>query len=139
MNVHYAGKGGWVSLAGTARFVDDRAKLRELWDATDGAFMEGVAAKSALLRGTLDEIAAEHAELGLTVRGRGLFMGLVCDSDPTWAGRVSAEAFRRGLVIETSGANDQVLKFLTALTITEDELTRGLQIVRESIAAVLAG
>ncbi|MDR5699591.1 diaminobutyrate--2-oxoglutarate transaminase [Agromyces aerolatus] len=118
-------------------FISARVALEEYW--TDDAFMDGVAAKSALLRRTLDEIAAEQTDLGLTVRGRGLFMGLVCDGDPTWAGRVSAEAFRRGLVIETSGANDQVLKFLPALTITEDELTRGLQIVRESIAAVAAG
>jgi diaminobutyrate-2-oxoglutarate transaminase len=118
-------------------FVSARVALDEYW--VDGTFMEGVAVKSALLRHELDEIAAEHAGLGLTVRGRGLFMGLVCDSDPTLAGRVSAEAFRRGLVIETSGADDRVLKFLPALTITEDELTRGLQIIRDSIAAVLAG
>ncbi|WP_308798936.1 diaminobutyrate--2-oxoglutarate transaminase [Agromyces silvae] len=118
-------------------FISARVALEEYWG--DGAFMAGVAAKSALLRTALDEIVAEHSDLGLTVRGRGLFMGLVCDSDPTLAGRVSAEAFRRGLVIETSGANDQVLKFLPALTITDDELSRGLQIVRESLAAVLAG
>jgi diaminobutyrate-2-oxoglutarate transaminase len=31
-----------------------------------------------------------------------------------------------------------VLKFLPALTISEDELARGLAIVRESLAAVLA-
>lgn len=118
-------------------FISARVALEEYW--ADGAFMDGVATKAALLRRALDEIAAEHPELGLTVRGRGLFAGLVCDSDPTLAGRVSAEAFQRGLVIETSGANDQVLKFLPALTITEDELARGLQIVRESLAAVLAG
>jgi general stress protein 26 len=41
VNVHYAGKGGWVSLAGTARFSDDRAKLEELWDASAEVFMEG--------------------------------------------------------------------------------------------------
>lgn len=118
-------------------FISARVALEEYW--ADDAFMAGVAEKSALLRRTLDEIAAEHADLGLTVRGRGLFYGLVCDVDPTLAGRVSAEAFQRGLVIETSGADDQVLKFLPALTITEDELARGLQIVRESLAAVLAG
>lgn len=117
-------------------FISARVALEEYW--ADGAFMEGVAAKSELLRNTLDEIAAAHPELGLTVRGRGLFMGLVCDGDRAWAGRVSAEAFHRGLVIETSGADDQVLKFLPALTITEDELTRGLRVVRESIAAISA-
>ena len=65
--------------------------------------------------------------------------GLACDTDRTLAGRISAEAFRRGLVIETSGAFDEVLKFLPALTITEDELRRGLATVRESLDAVLAG
>ena len=52
--------------------------------------------------------------------------------------QVAAEAFERGLVIETSGARDEVLKFLPALTITDAELQRGLAIVRESLAAVLA-
>ena len=42
-------------------------------------------------------------------------------------------------MIETSGAFDEVLKFLPALTIDEDELRRGLAIVRESLDAVLAG
>jgi diaminobutyrate-2-oxoglutarate transaminase len=117
-------------------FISARVALEEYWTST--AFTDGVAAKSELLRGALSEIAAEHPAKEFTVRGRGLFYGLVCDRDPSLAGRVSAEAFRRGLVIETSGANDQVLKFLPALTITEDELARGLEIVRDSLAAVLA-
>jgi len=117
-------------------FISARVALEEYW--ADSAFMDDVAAKSTSLMSSLEAIAAEHPDLGLTVRGRGLFAGLVCDSDPTLAGRISAEAFRRGLVIETSGAADQVLKFLPALTITADELERGVQIVRESLAAVLA-
>jgi diaminobutyrate-2-oxoglutarate transaminase len=117
-------------------FVSARVALEEYW--ADDAFMTEVTTKSELLRGALFEIAAEHPEQAFTVRGRGLFAGLVCDSDPALAGRVSAEAFRRGLVIETSGAQEQVLKFLPALTITEDELARGLEIVRDSLAAVLA-
>lgn len=117
-------------------FVSARVALEEYW--ADGAFMAGVDAKAAVLRDALEAIVDEYPAPGFTIRGRGLFMGLVCDGDPTLAGRVSAEAFRRGLVIETSGAQDQVLKFLPALTITEDELTRGLDIVRDSLAAVLA-
>jgi diaminobutyrate-2-oxoglutarate transaminase len=117
-------------------FVSARAALETYW--ADSAFTEGVAAKSALLRAELDAIAAEHPELGLAPRGRGLMYGLACDADRTLAGRISKEAFTRGLVIETSGAFDEVLKFLPALTITEDELRAGLAIVRESLEAVLA-
>lgn len=117
-------------------FVSARVALEEYW--ADSAFTDGVQAKSDLLRTELEAIAAANPERGFVVRGRGLMYGLACDADPTLAGRISAEAFRRGLVIETSGAFDQVLKFLPALTITEEELTRGLQIVRESLAAVAA-
>lgn len=41
VNVSYSSKAGWVSLTGTAHVSDDRAKLRELWDASAGAFMSG--------------------------------------------------------------------------------------------------
>ncbi|MBT2499352.1 diaminobutyrate--2-oxoglutarate transaminase [Agromyces sp. ISL-38] len=118
-------------------FVSARVALETYW--ADSALVDGVAAKSALLAAELEQIAAAHPELGFVVRGRGLMYGLACDGDRGLAGRISAEAFRRGLVIETSGAFDEVLKFLPALTITEDELARGLAIVRESLDAVLAG
>lgn len=118
-------------------FVSARVALETYW--ADAAFAEAVVAKGDLLRGELEQIAAEHPEQGFVVRGRGLMMGIACDSDRTLAGRVSKAAFERGLVIETSGAHDEVLKFLPALTITDDELRRGLAIVRESLAAVLPG
>lgn len=116
-------------------FVTARVALEQYW--ADTAFVDEIARKSAFLADELEQIAAAHPELGLTVRGRGLMYGLVCDADRTLAGRVSKAAFARGLVIETSGAFDEVLKFLPALTITDDELRRGLAIVRESLAEVL--
>lgn len=117
-------------------FVSARVALETYW--ADSAFTDAVTAKSESLRADLERIAADHPDQGFVVRGRGLMYGLACDSDRTLAGRISKEAFRRGLVIETSGAFDEVLKFLPALTITEDELGRGLAIVRESLDAVLA-
>ncbi|GAA1824218.1 diaminobutyrate--2-oxoglutarate transaminase [Agromyces salentinus] len=117
-------------------FVSARAALENYW--ADTAFVDGVASKSALLASELEKIAAEYTDLGFVVRGRGLMYGLACDADRGLAGRISKEAFSRGLVIETSGAHDEVLKFLPALTISEDELLRGLSIVRESLAAALA-
>lgn len=118
-------------------FVSARVALETYW--ADAAFTDAIAERSAQLRAALEGIAESHPELGFTVRGRGLMFGIVSDVRPDLAGLVSAEAFRRGLVIETSGARDEVLKFLPALTITAEELERGLGIVRESIAAVLAG
>ena len=118
-------------------FASARVALETYW--ADSAFTDAIAAKSELLRGELEQIAAEHPDLGFVVRGRGLMYGLACDRDRGLAGRISKAAFARGLVIETSGAFDEVLKFLPALTITDDELRRGLGIVRESLDAALAG
>jgi diaminobutyrate-2-oxoglutarate transaminase len=117
-------------------FVSARVALETYW--ADAAFTDAIAAKSRMLRAELEAIAADHPDQGFVVRGRGLMYGLACDGDRTLAGRISKEAFTRGLVIETSGAFDEVLKFLPSLTITEDELGRGLTIVRESLGAVLA-
>jgi diaminobutyrate-2-oxoglutarate transaminase len=118
-------------------FASARVALETYW--ADSAFTDAIAAKSELLRGELEQIAAEYPDLGFVVRGRGLMYGLACDRDRGLAGRISKAAFARGLVIETSGAFDEVLKFLPALTITDDELRRGLGIVRESLDAALAG
>ena len=41
VNVFYPGSDGYVSLAGTARLVEDEARLKELWGFFTGAFMDG--------------------------------------------------------------------------------------------------
>lgn len=83
VNVHYASKGGWVSLAGTARFVDDREKLRQLWDASADAFMTGEPEdpENGLL-----EITASSAEYwdspGAVAVAVQLVKGMVSDAQP---------------------------------------------------------
>ncbi|RLV49651.1 pyridoxamine 5'-phosphate oxidase [Nocardioides mangrovicus] len=41
VNVSYAGSGSWLSVAGTAKIVNDEAKLAELWDTFTDAWLEG--------------------------------------------------------------------------------------------------
>jgi len=83
VNVSYSSKAGWVSLAGTAHVSDDRAKLRELWDASAGAFMSGGPddPESVLLR--IDGDTAEYWEspgkAALVVQ---VAKGLVTDDRP---------------------------------------------------------
>lgn len=115
-------------------FVTARAALVTYW--SDSKFEDEIARKSAILADELKSIAGEFPKLGLSVRGRGLMYGLVSSKHHSLPGLVSQEAFRRGLVIETAGSFGEVLKFMTALTITEADLSRGLSIIRESISAV---
>ncbi|WP_188780371.1 pyridoxamine 5'-phosphate oxidase family protein [Marmoricola endophyticus] len=41
VNVTYNDKGSWVSVAGTARIVDDVEKLEELWSSFTSSWLEG--------------------------------------------------------------------------------------------------
>lgn len=104
----------------------------------DDSLTRDVETKAALALGRLEEVAAAHPDEGLAVRGRGLIQGLVFP-DPEATDRVSQECFRRGLIIETAGPRGEVLKLLPPLTITEEALREGLDIIEASVAAVLAG
>jgi diaminobutyrate-2-oxoglutarate transaminase len=50
---------------------------------------------------------------------------------------VCREAFDRGLLMETSGAQSEVVKLMPPLLIDDDELARGLAVAAESIEAVM--
>jgi diaminobutyrate-2-oxoglutarate transaminase len=63
-----------------------------------------------------------------TAKGNGMMRGLDVGSGEV-AAAITSEAFNRGLIIETSGAFDEVVKVLAPLTITESELTKGLDIL----------
>ncbi len=76
---------------------------------------------------------------GLTeVRGRGLIIGVEC-AVPGLAARWSQECFRRGLIIETAGAEDEVLKLLPPLTIEEPTLLEALKIIESALASLPEG
>jgi len=79
-----------------------------------------------------------YPDRGLSVRGRGLIQGLVTPPGAGLANEIAAQAFKQGLVIETSGAHDEVLKLLPALTISNEELTQGLDIIERSVAQCLS-
>lgn len=81
----------------------------------------------------LTELAARVP--GLTPKGRGLARGLQF-AQPGLAAKACAAAFERGLLVETSGPSDEVVKILPPLTVTDDELEEGLATVRGSVAAV---
>jgi len=99
------------------------------WDNDDLA--NAVEYKSDILKTELEKIAADFPEFEPKVRGLGMIYALELPSGV--ANEVSAEAFERGLVIETAGADDQVLKFLPSLLIDENLLHEGIGIIRDSL------
>lgn len=111
-------------------FVGARAAL-QYW--SDPLFQQHLEDLCGVLRDRFDAIAGQFSELQTRVVGRGAILGLTWP-DAEMAQRVSAAAFRRGLIIETCGARDQVLKALPPLTIREDELNSGLEKLHGAIA-----
>lgn len=104
------------------------------WENDDLA--KAVLYKGKTIEDELTRIAEKYSDLQGRVRGIGMVWGLDL-AQPGVAGEASQEAFKRGLLVETAGANDQVLKFLPPLTIEEDLLREGLDIVDQSLGALM--
>jgi diaminobutyrate-2-oxoglutarate transaminase len=115
-------------------FITAAAALREYWQ--DDSFGRAVRAKSALLERRLGAIAAAYSSGTFRVKGRGMMQGLSCASGEL-AGAITRRAFEKGLIIETSGAESQVVKCLCPLTIGSDDLRAGLDLLSASVNEIM--
>jgi len=109
-------------------------ELFSYWETDE--LSEKIKAKEKIIRERLTYIADKYKEIDCKVRGRGMIYGLEIGAKGM-AAQVSQESFNRNLVIELSGAKDDVLKFLPPLVIEEDLLVKGLDIIEESILALI--
>lgn len=85
---------------------------------------------------TLKQIQSQFSSTCSDVRGRGMIWGIEF-LNAEMASLVCRKAFEKGLLIETSGARDHVVKLLPPLTISSEDLRYGLSIVKDSIESVL--
>src|SRR5690606_3307482 len=113
-------------------FVTAAASLRHFW--ADPAFQADIDRRGALLEKRLERMASEH---GLSTRGRGMMRGIDIGSGET-AAAITEACFAQGLIIETSGAHDEIVKVLAPLVIDDELLSSGLDIVERSIRKELA-
>ncbi len=95
----------------THAFVTARVALEKFW--ADDAFQTELADKARALTEALEQMA--QLVPGAKLKGRGLMQGVDVGCG-TLAADICARAFERGLVIETSGAHDEVVKVLAPLT-----------------------
>lgn len=117
-------------------FVTASAALETYW--ADDTFTQSIFKKEAVIRDWLENIVHSYPGSGLSVRGRGLIQGLVTPIGSDMANEISKKCFAKGLIVETSGAQDEVVKLLPALTISSKELQQGLHILEQSVAEVMA-
>ena len=116
-------------------FVAAVEAFRLYW--SDHRFNLSIGHKGHVLHRRLQTIARESESFGVVARGRGMFAGLVFDRCPKAARLISRAAFERGLILETCGGQDHVVKFLPPLTIEENLLQEGLDITAQAVREVL--
>jgi len=112
-------------------FITATAAINHYW--SDSKFSKSIEKKGQVIADRLDQFVADYGDGSFNARGRGMFQGINCVSGEL-ASDISLRAFKRGLMIETSGAEDQVIKLLCPLTISEEALNKGLDIIEESIS-----
>jgi diaminobutyrate-2-oxoglutarate transaminase len=114
-------------------FVTARVALEKFWK--DDTFQKEIAAKAEILREALKRIADDIP--GARLKGRGMMQGVDVGNGDL-AGKICARAFENGLIIETSGARDEVVKVLAPLTTPETTFRKGLEILTEAAREVTA-
>ncbi|RLQ22076.1 diaminobutyrate--2-oxoglutarate transaminase [Seongchinamella sediminis] len=117
-------------------FVTATAAIDHYW--SDNKFADEIAQKGEYVAQRLQAIVDQYGEGNFSTLGRGMFQGINCVSGEL-AGEITRTAFKKGLIIETSGADDQVIKFLCPLIISQENLQRGIDIVEDAIREVCAG
>lgn len=115
-------------------FATAAEAIRLYW--SDDALARSTTAKGLQIETRFNALVAKYPDHGLIAKGRGMARGLQFSSGEL-AGKVCAEAYDRGMLMETSGPDSEVVKLLPPLTITDEELERGLSIIDECVAAVL--
>ena len=116
-------------------FVTAQAAIDHYW--SDHTFSREILRKGRYVTKRLEAIVARYGEGNFTTRGRGMFQGINCVNGEI-ASSITSKAFEKGLIIETSGAEDHVVKFLCPLVISDTNLKRGIDIVEEAIRETCA-
>ncbi len=117
-------------------FVTARAALEHFWRDRKG-FEATIARSAAQLEQGLRSIASKAGSSKLVLKGRGMMRGLEMPSGK-FAAAVIKKCFQNGLIIESAGPNDEIVKCLAPLTITSEEMQSGLDILGKAVAATAA-
>ncbi|KAI1456449.1 putative acetylornithine aminotransferase precursor [Annulohypoxylon moriforme] len=97
---------------------------------SDPKLQRDVISKSEVFKKGFERLRERHPDLITEVRGKGLILGLQLTQDPLPIVKAARE---RGLLVITCGTN--TLRFVPPLTISEEEIESGLNILEQAIEA----
>ena len=113
-------------------FVTAKAAL-DYWQTP--ALEKEIVQKATIINDRLKKLMANYTDFS-NVLGIGLIQGIAWNP-PELAKQISQQAFERGLILETAGHKNEVLKLLPPLTIEPYLLHEGLNILEASVTATL--
>jgi len=114
-------------------FVTGTAALRLYW--RDKALEHSTLATGQRVAAALADLAESVPGTPIQLRGRGLAQGLAFE-DGELARKVASAAFERGLLVETAGPKDEVVKLLPPLTASDTEIDEGLAHLADAVQTV---
>lgn len=115
-------------------FITATEALNAYWK--DEAFAEAIQEKGEYVSDKLADLIVKYPEIKGELRGRGMMKGIACNVDGV-AEAICKEAFKRGLIMETSGPSDEVAKLLPPLIIDRKGIAQGIAIMDDSIQEVI--
>ncbi|MEZ8142892.1 diaminobutyrate--2-oxoglutarate transaminase [Enterovibrio norvegicus FF-33] len=110
-------------------FITATSAIETYWQNDD--FENHIADRSQQVKKTIDRVLKRFPSLFVRTKGRGMMQGIECQR-PEFASSITRHCFENGMVIETAGPNDEVVKFFSPLTISESELEQGLHIFEKA-------
>ena len=116
-------------------FVASTEALRTYW--TDDKLEKSTLAKGEQVGRVMEGLVEALPGSSMCAKGRGLARGLSFESGEV-ASKVCRAAFDRGLLMETSGPEGEVAKVMPPLTVTDDELSDGLDRLTAAVHDVCA-
>ncbi len=114
-------------------FVTAAKAIELYW--SDSQFEAHIGHCSAKISTVIERNVKRHPALFVQQKGRGMMIGIECHNG-NYASEIAKMCFENGMIIETAGPSDEVVKFFCPLTITNTELDQGLSIFENAVEAV---
>ncbi len=105
---------------------------------SDDCFSSEILAIATYLYQSLKKLVSNFS-VTCNLRGKGMLLGIEWPENLSLASEISKLAFTKGLIIETSGADNQVLKFLPPLNIDRQGIDQGIEILHSCITEAIDG
>ncbi len=116
-------------------FVAGREALRYF---EDDNLMRLTRERGEMIHARLASIAQRYQGQGVETRGKGMIQALDV-MDGTKAKAIAKTCFESGLLVGPCGVSGRVIKLIPPLTIPDDDLEEGLNILENAVDAVMGG